>query len=320
MDDNFVIPSWLTQSPNANFKDVISNNFSLKIGQVIKVNYPTDKLKQLQTDVTYDVLIEDYYESKKHNILNGCVILDKFGGVADFISYTLRQNDGDILKEIKNITPQKVLGSYVLVLYVHGKSNQPIIIGGIKNPLTKLNTQRSFPKETDGHNLKFSFNGIDINIDKDGQLTLSQNGANDASGALLSSVDKNSVGSFIKIDKKGDVLISANATKDKDKPDNYLNLKKDGTIIITNGAKQVLTMDKNGGNITIFGDNVHLGDKNSLDFVALSQKVDQNFSTLVNQLLSHMHPTSAPGAPTGPPMPPGFSSPPSVAGKHVKGS
>lgn len=317
MKDNSVIPSWLRQSDNSDFQQVIDKNFSLKIGQVIKVNYPDDELKSIQKDITYDVLVEDMFESKEHTILSGCLVLDKFGGAADYLTYSLRQNKGNILKNIKDLTESDILGSYVLVLYVHGKSNNPIIIGGIKNPLSKFNEKRKVPKKDDGHYLKFSFNGIDFSINKDGEVEISYNGPNDPSGKLLDSADSKSVGSFIKIDKKGDMMIAASSTGDKEKPDNYLNLKKDGTIVITNGDKQILTMDKNGGKITIYGSQVEIGDKNSLDYVALSQKVDQNFSTLINQLLTHMHPT--PVGPSGPPSTP-FSSPPSTAGSHVKGS
>jgi hypothetical protein len=52
------------------------------------------------------------------------------------------------------------------------------------------------------------FNGIDFSINKDGELLLTYNGATDLDGNPAEGTDTDAAGTFIKIDKKGNLTVS----------------------------------------------------------------------------------------------------------------
>ncbi len=301
-------------------------DFALKTGQVIEIIYPEEKRKRIKGKNTfypilYTVMVEDRDDfGRNQNIYFNCMVADNFGGTADYLDYTLRPNPigqtgGDLLGSPDKVKKEILLGSYVLILCVNGNKMNSIIVSGIKSyqaPLRDGNTYKEAKKE-DGHHLKFSFNGVDVGINQLGELDITYNGPNDQTGKLLSktpagdSVDSKSVGSFVKINKSGDITVSANTTGDKTSPDNFVQIKKDGTI-------------------NVFADKVNMGDKNSLDYIALSTKVDNELKSIQAEL-KKIQATLLSGTapPLGGPVTfavvyPASYSPNSVAAKHTKGS
>ena len=94
-------------------------------------------------------------------------------------------------------------GSLVIVLCISGQSSggQAIIVGGVSHP------EGPTYKKDDGQFYDFNFNGINYNINKDGEWTLTFNSPVDKKGKKL---DEKVAGTQIKIDKTGKIKISDN--------------------------------------------------------------------------------------------------------------
>lgn len=237
----FIVPSWMSLSSNDNFDKFVNNNVSLKIGQIIDVNYPSEE-NGFKT-VTYNVIINEKSDSYNQFVLYNCQLMDKFGGLADFATYTLRNNS----KDITGITQGKVeskdlLGSYVLVGLINGSASTPLILGGLPFVNIPDGSERKVPSEEDGHNLKFVFNGINVEINKDGELIATKNGPTKADGTLDTEQDggtEEQKGSCVKIDKDGTITLSAN-----DKHIFIIN-KKDKEVTL-DGEKVNINQGSNG--------------------------------------------------------------------------
>lgn len=232
----FVVPSWMSLDSNDDFDQFVNNNFSLKIGQVVKINYPDDK-NGFKT-ITYDVMVNDKSDAYNQVLLFNCQVIDKFGGLADFATYTLRANDKDINGLTSNqVKSSELLGSYVIVGLIDGSAASPIILGGVPYIDLPKDSDRKVPKKDDGHNLKFVFNGINVEINKDGELNLVKNGPTNPDGTLNTDIsDDKQKGSFVKIDKDGNITMSANEKNifiinKKDK-----KITIDGEDVIINGG------------------------------------------------------------------------------------
>lgn len=240
MNNGFVIPSWMSLSSNDNFDNFVNNNFSLKIGQVIDVVYPDEK-NGFKT-ITYNILITEKTDGFNQFILYNCQLLDSFGGLADYLTYTLRKNEKDVFGITKGeVKSSELLGTYVLVALINGSASTPIILGGVPFIDIPKDSDRKVPKKEDGHNLKFAFNGVNIEINKDGEFTATKNGPTKADGKLDSDQDggkEDQKGSFVKIDKDGNITLSAN----------------DKNIFIINKKDKKITIDGEKVNIN-GGDN-----------------------------------------------------------------
>jgi len=269
-DCGFVAPSWLTPEQQVSFKDVMYNNFNLKVGQILKINYPDETQNPDKTNtITYDVLVQEQINDTKHTtVYYNCTIIDQFGGVADFFEYTYRPNVQDLLSfklpqgPLKDAQLNKLLGSMVLILCLGGTAANPIIIGGIKNALLNKNPDyktKIKDKKENGHFLNFSFNGITFNINKFGELFLNFLGPTNSQGVLRGSEndiekgasdpnnpnsnivgDKKASNSFLKIDKTGDITVSSSNTNDPEKPNRFIKIQKDGKIIINIDEKNTI--------------------------------------------------------------------------------
>src|SRR5690606_34649036 len=151
----------------------------------------------------YDVIvIEQRGDSGPTPITyKNCVVMDLFGGIADFFEYRLRkqdkvekkEKDGDKIARFQD-------GAMVLLMCLNGFNENAIIIGGAKHPKRKTLLTKDA-----GHALAAEFNGLGVGIDKDGAFTISFQGATDNSGKAK---DSKVGGSFIKIKKDGSIEVS----------------------------------------------------------------------------------------------------------------
>lgn len=339
-------PSWLNMGQPVSFKDIFYNNFSLKVGQIIKVNYPDEKQNANTNVITYDVLAQDQVEDTRHTtIYYKCPIMNTFGGTADYTNYTLRPNVEDLLSfklqngPLKDSDFKKLLGSCVLLLCLGGTAANPVIIGSLKNPF--LNQNPDYDKtlkesKNNGHFFKFSFNGINFDINKFGEMKLNFFGPTNSQGVLRGSSndtekgglnnddpnanivgDQKASGSFIKIDKKGDITISSNASGDPEKPNRLIKIQKDGTISVKVDDKNALELKENQLQLQLNGGAaLKISDKDAGATLllgsatvkaAIADHMKQLWTNLKSQLDAfgfHTHPTTAPGSPTGVPAPP----------------
>jgi phage baseplate assembly protein gpV len=204
-----VIPSHFSRTPvGINEAYSISNNFALRFGEVQEIVYPSDPRSASKTIIEYRVLVQHTENGVSiTTIYENCIVENLFGGFADQLSFTLRA-DPSALKDSggKKTAGQPGKGAKVILLCLNGQTNNAVIIGGLRDG--SVDSDPKTDKEK-GHNLYFAFNGVQFNIDKDGQLTLTVIGATDASGKS----SNEALPSTIKVEKNGKITASTKAGK-----------------------------------------------------------------------------------------------------------
>jgi hypothetical protein len=181
----------------------LSNNYLLRIGEVQKIFYPEDKENVSKRFVEYQVWVQHRANNTAvTKMYEHCIAIDQLSGVADYSYATYRADNTSTRKDgQRQLGPG--LGARVILLCINGESQNAVILGGIRNAKSKLKD-----KKIDGHHQHTVFNGIDLLINKDGELTLTYGGATKLDGTLLDSVDQEAVGTFVKIEKNGNLTIS----------------------------------------------------------------------------------------------------------------
>jgi len=284
MNNGFVIPSWMSLSSNDNFDNFVNNNFSLKIGQVIDIVYP-DNNNGFKT-ITYNILITEKTDGFNQFVLYNCQLLDSFGGLADYLTYTLRKNEKDVFGITKGeVKSSELLGTYVLVAMINGSASTPIILGGVPFIDIPKDSDRKVPKEDYGHYLQFTFNGIDVNIDKNGELLLQRFGPTKSDGSLDTDKGKEEQAySFIQINNDGEIKLSTTSKEKVNDADNLITIKKDGSIEIKiKDGKTLELKDKDGDAKMTLGD----GAKS----VAVAEPLQQLYNQLKNYIETAKVPT-----------------------------
>jgi hypothetical protein len=177
-------------------------NVRLRIGEVQKVFFPEEAENISKRFVEYQVWVQHRANGTAvTKIYDHCIAIDRFGSPADFSYQTYRADPSATRKSSgRQLRPGR--GAKVLLLCVNGESNNAVILGGVRDaggPVDK--------KET-GHHLHERFNGVDVVVNKDGELVVTYGGATKLDGTLADGVDEEAVGTFVKISKNGNLLIS----------------------------------------------------------------------------------------------------------------
>lgn len=254
LEDDSVLPSFLTAGKALGYAYDTGNmtNTSLRVGEVKDLIYPDSELNQNGLFIEYIVEVQhqDADGPGASNRYHGCTINNLFGGAADVLRYTLREDDG------KNVGPDGIgVGSKVLLLCVNGKQTRAIILGGIRD--TKVDT-KTIERKEDGHNLYFEFNGTSFNIDKDGQAKFQVRGATKVDGMPASSVDQSAFPTSVEIQKNGNFLLQ---TKDAEQSVLIDHEKKEAKFAFekwTCDVGSTITC-KAGSNIFLKSAGVHVG-------------------------------------------------------------
>lgn len=193
-------------------------NIMLRVGEVQAIygkNHPMNVSKKF---VEYQVFVTHRANGTAvTKMYERCMALDAFGGQADTSTQTFR---ADSSASRKGSGPG--VGSKVAILCINGESVNPLIIGGIRD---------SGGEEDDpevGHNLHRRFNGVDLAINKDGELTITYGGADNADGTLRDDVDDKAVGTTVTISKDGNFLVS-----DVDGKNSVLVDHASGKVVVT---------------------------------------------------------------------------------------
>jgi len=225
LPDGTVVPSFIPlEVTQAKTSRPGEHDFGLKIGTVTKIFFPDDDGNIRKNRIEYDVKVGERDGRKGFNIsvYKNCVCSDIFGGIADSLEWTYRQSDdGD------NPNALYQTGSKVLILCLNGDTNGGVIVGGIRHIRRKKVSNRAR-----GHFLEFEFNGINIEVNQDGELILTYKSKTDLQGLPQ---DPATGGSFIKIDKTGS--IEANDLK--------------GTRIRIDKATSDITIETTTGNVVV---------------------------------------------------------------------
>lgn len=228
MADGTVINGMIS-GVEASASDYITRDPFVRVGTIIGTHKPDTTIKDNYK--RYDIVIEKYTNP------NGVVTtlsLDRvrvcslFGGVADYVRWTPRElaNAADGFQD-----QDKDNGSRVLVIGLDGDlAYNPLIIGGLPHPNQKIDDET--------FNFAFEFNGINIAIDKDGQLTLTRKGATKTDGTVDGDNDTKG-GQTVIFDKEGSITIKSskdNSVTFNDK-DDTIDIKTNKNLNITSGDK-----------------------------------------------------------------------------------
>ena len=235
LNDGSVIPSFLsaeqaTEESGGHGDD----NMALKVGAVVRLYYPDDAENLNKKRIEYDVKVQERSGRSGFTVslYKHCMVSDLFGGVADSFEFSLRPSTNP-----EQPTPLFQDGSTVLLLCLHGDTNFGTIVGGLRNSF-----REALASTARGHFLSFEFNGINVEINKDGELTLTYKSATNIAGtpkenASMTPPDLKTGGSVIKIDKTGSIEVTdnKNCAIRLDKPTG------DITILTTGGDVVVYT-------------------------------------------------------------------------------
>lgn len=203
-----VFPSHLRIGHTERFSDGgVFDDVQFHFGEVQSIIYANDENSRSKQFTEYSVFVQYRDPITKAGVgrmYDNCLLSNMFGGVSDFLSYTLRgQNSTASAKD-----DRLGLGSKVLLLCINGETQYPVIIGGIGDPTDKSQTDT---KDKDlGHHLKFIFNGLGVSINKDGELTVVFNGPTDIKGKLVDGIDKKTVGASVTFSKEGKIIVNRN--------------------------------------------------------------------------------------------------------------
>ena len=197
LPDGSVLPSSLKRKSPQTVNSLITNNVALKVGLVSDIIYSDDAQSISKRDIEYNVMVSEQAPQGGLTITTyrNCRVSNLFGMSNNNLTYTLQaQNNQDSLPENASI---------VLILCINGRSDgsNAIIVGGMTHPDSPAYTS------DEGQFYDFNFNGINYNINKDGEYTITFDSPLDDDGKPT---NPSASGTEIKIDKTGAVKISDN--------------------------------------------------------------------------------------------------------------
>lgn len=219
----------------------IFGDTSLKVGIVVKVHEIEDEGNIGKKIPEYDVLVvqQDSNNSMEPVIYKNCINIDGFGGKADYLEYKLRKNPKSQKKPEGSLDTnfQEQFGSMVLLLCLDGSTDKGIIVKSVHHNGRKT----TLTKDADIH-LEGEYNGLNWQINKDGELTITFKSKTDNEGKPQ---DEESGGTTLKMDKEGSVDINTNLEGDEE---TYVRIdKKNKDIGLKAGQHIGFTAKKNVG-------------------------------------------------------------------------
>lgn len=235
---NFVIPSSLVQIRDEALVDAKTRSFknlALRSGIVLSV-YEMDSPENIsKIGPEYDVMAIEHDSSYGINttIYKNCMMSDGMGGAADFFQAKLRP--------VKDPKKTKAKGSFkgetgtlVKILCIDGISDKALIVGMLQNPSKKILTKDK------GVHLEGEYNGINYQVNKDGELVVTFRSATNDDGTPK---DVKSGGSFFKFEKDGSFNISSNNKESIriDKTNKKIDIKAEKDISSTTDANFNIT-------------------------------------------------------------------------------
>lgn len=256
---------------------VLKQNHGLRTGQVIKIHYPDEQTSISKKYHEYDVLVAhgDVRLGTNISIYRNCKVSNVFASNTDSEVYTLKP--GAPAKD-NNGTYEG--GAVVTLLCIDGRpdAGQALILGGLNSP------QFAFKKYTknDGNFYDFNFNGINININKDGEYTVEFNSVLDKDGKPT---NKDAQGTKIVMDKEGRIKIS-------DNKDQSWELDRVAEKSVWTNKAESITIDKKNKSISMVSSGAVSSESKEDTIVksdaraTLDSKGDMNLKTAANQTVS----------------------------------
>lgn len=276
------------------------NNTTIYKAQVDDVIYVDDD-RNITGQVEYILTLLSFKAGDAYRKVFNAVSLNGLGGINDYSEKIYKAKSRELVrgKEKGKAYSENTNGDIVAVMFLEGNEQSPVIIGPWFHP---RNTKKA--KKDDGHRMKGEYNGIEWEINKDGEFTLkSLGGPRDDNQNLTN-------------ESNGGILIK---------------LSKDGKITLETGDQPKITVDKNSNEVTIEANKIKVGNNaiepivlgnqwvayTNAEIVAKLNALIAAFGTLVTSIDSHTHAytwTDPAGASVTSPPPASGVSGPSAAG------
>ena len=235
---NPVLPSSLFQQRDEELVSTYTKSFrntSLRLGIVLNVYDIEDEQNINKVSPEYDVMCVEQEEQTGANttIYKNCLTFDGFGGVADYFQVKLRPVKDQKKTKSKGSFKEET-GSVVLLLCIDANSDKAVIIKSMQNPSKQvLNKEK-------GIHLEGEYNGINYQINKDGELTVTFRSATEDDGTPK---DEEATGSFFKMDKTGSIEFNTNNKES-------IRIDKAEKTITANAEKDILVNTEANFNLT----------------------------------------------------------------------
>ena len=268
LNDGTILPSNLSLTGLTTGRQLFSEDFSLKVGVVTEIIYPDDKASLSKKVIEYNVVTSDVNKNGNVNLgtYRNCIFNNRFGMSNNNETYTLQADQSDDAKA--------TFASIVMLLCISGQSSggQAVIIGGLSHPNGPAYTSAN------GQFYDFNFNGINYNINKDGEWTLTFNSPIDKDG---NQANKDAAGTKVKIDKDGRLSISDNAGQ------SFTLDRAAQNATWTNGNDSIIIDQKNKKVAITSSGEFNLASQkatsiNSSDAISISSKQDTSISSGAN--------------------------------------
>jgi len=235
---DFVTPSSLVQERDPSSVDSYSRSFknlAMRTGIVLAVYDIEDAQNISKLGPEYDVMAIEQDSSFGLNttIYKNCIMSDGAGGVADFFQMKLRAVKDPKKTKAKGSFKNET-GSLVKILCIDGISEKAMIIGMLQNPSKKVLTKEK------GIHLEGEYNGVNYQVNKDGELTVTFRSATNDDGTVKNA---EASGSFFKFDKDGSFEIN-------DKNTESYRIDKKAKTITTKAAKDISSTTDANFNVT----------------------------------------------------------------------
>jgi hypothetical protein len=236
-----ILPSGLlekaTEDDN-NYLKYLGNDITLKVGVILKTIELEDEGNNLKIAPEYTVMTSG---DENITIYNNCISAESFGNAADFFTAKLRQtNDANKVKASGSLNNQD--GAMVLLLCLKGKSEQGIILKSLAHP----NKKTVLTKEA-GLHMEGEYNGINWQVNKDGELTVTFKSASNIKDGKVEYVSEETGGAFAKIDKTGSIEVNDGKAESIriDKVKQTIDIKAEKNISSTTQASFNITAKEN---------------------------------------------------------------------------
>lgn len=199
-DGSVISQYFSTQDKPPSGDDIYDQGLRLVVGQIEKIHFVDDQSNLSKKYLEYDVSVRDAKggQSTFRNVRK----IDLLGGSNDYEEQVLEPNEfafkGKL--ETSNFFTNKN-GTTVLLAFVDGSKDRPIIIAAIQHP------KKTGAKRKDGVRRIGEFRGFTWELNKDGELILTYLGNRTSDGKLARS---NTGPTQIKIDKNGIFTLTDN--------------------------------------------------------------------------------------------------------------
>lgn len=192
-------------------------NTGLKAGFIVASYAANDPNNKLKLCTEYDVQTIEQFENKGSTsiLYKNCLSSQGFGGIADFLEFTLRPKTLQTNKGFPTFNDQD--GAIVLIKCLDNCGDKAIVVNTLIHPDRPTTITSTSPQ------LSGEYNGVNVQIANDGSCSLTFKGATDSKGVPLDPSQGNTVfqiktdGSFefnhstvaISADRSGVLTISA---------------------------------------------------------------------------------------------------------------